>query len=154
MREAVGGTMLMYIVFGFLLIYIFFMAVVINYGRVFRTKNALVSYIEVEEGFKTGIKDSLIAKARNEQGYYDEIYACYVYDATRDITYFTIELEIKFQLPMVSQSVKIPITGETAAIRNVNEPNKEGIHACAEGGSKIPKSGTAKSTYKIADEVG
>jgi len=139
MREAIGGTMLMYLVLGFLIIYIFFMAVVINYGRVFRTKNALISYIEVEEGFKTGIKDGLVSKA-HQQGYYDEIYACYVYDATREITYFTIELEITFQLPMVSNSVKIPITGETAAIRNVEEENKEGIRPCVEGTSKILKS--------------
>lgn len=140
MREAVGGTMLMYIVFGFLLIYIFFMAVVINYGRVFRTKNALVSFIEVEEGFKEGIKDRLITKAHNEYNYYDEIYACYTYDETRDITYFTIELEITFQLPMVSNSVKIPITGETAAIRNVKENNKEGIQECMKDTNKIKKS--------------
>ena len=140
MREAVGGTMLMYIVLGFLLIYIFFMAVVINYGRVFRTKNALISYIEVEEGFKTGIADSLVSKARNDYGYFDEIYACYTYDETRDITYFTVELEITFQLPMVSNSVKIPITGETAAIRNVDEDNKVDIQICGTVKNKINKS--------------
>ena len=140
MREAVGGTMLMYIVLGFLIIYIFFMAVVINYCRVFRTKNALISYIEVEEGFKSGIKGSLVSKARNDYGYFDEIYACYIEDETRDIKYFTIELEITFQLPMVSNSVKIPITGETAAIRNVAEENNVDIQPCGSGKNKINKS--------------
>ena len=55
MREAIGGTMLMQIVLVFLIVYIMFMAVVINYGRVFRAKNNLITYIETEEGFKEGI---------------------------------------------------------------------------------------------------
>ena len=46
MREAIGGTILLYIVLIFLFVYIAFMAIVINYGRVFRSKNAVVSYIE------------------------------------------------------------------------------------------------------------
>ena len=75
MREAIGGTMLMQIVLVFLIVYIFFMAVVINYGRVFRAKNTLITYIEAEEGFKEGGVRSLREKA-TEIGYTGKIHAC------------------------------------------------------------------------------
>lgn len=136
MREAIGGTMLMYIVVFFLFIYIVFMAVVINYGRVFRTKNGLISYIEAEEGFKDGFKNNLIAKA-NELGYRSgDIYACYTQGNNEDTRYFSVKLNIEFQMPLVDGSIKIPITGETSAIRNVKDNIVE-IGKCGDGDKKF-----------------
>ena len=50
MREAVGGTLLLKIVLIFLVVYIGFMAIILNYGKTFRIKNRLINYIEQEEG--------------------------------------------------------------------------------------------------------
>lgn len=139
MREAVGGTMLMYIVFFFLLIYIFFMAVVINYGRVFRVKNSIISYIEEQEGFKSSDDISGLISYASSLGYNGDIYVCYSEgSASKQTKYFAAEVFITFQLPMVNSSVDIPISGETSAIRNLkNEDNTEGISVCGTGSSKF-----------------
>ena len=140
MREAIGGTMLMQIVVVFLIVYIFFMAVVINYGRVFRAKNTLITYIEAEEGFKEGGVRSLREKA-TELGYNGDIHACYT--EGKDTRYFSIMLYINFDLPLVTSSVKIPISGETSGIRNVSN-NFEGIKKCHENGKDL-----SDSSYKL-----
>ena len=140
MREAVGGTMLMYIVFGFLLIYIFFMAVVINYGRVFRVKNSLISYIENQEGFKSAEDVQNLKSHANSLGYTGDIDICYTEGSSSKKTkYFSVQVYIYFQLPMVSQSIKIPITGTTSAIRNLkSESNTEGVSTtCGNGWQTI-----------------
>lgn len=131
MREAIGGTMLMYIVLFFLIIYIFFMAVVINYGRVFRAKNSLITYIEAEEGFKDGAVSAFLAKA-NSVGYTSgALDVCYT-QGNGDTKYFAVRLYITFQLPLVDNAIKIPITGETAGIKNVTD-NTVGINTCGTG---------------------
>ena len=133
MREAIGGTMLMYMVLFFLIIYIFFMAVVINYGRVFRAKNALVSYIEDNEGFKDGDLSDFLIKANNVGYTSGAIDVCYSQpNPSNDTKYFSVRLYITFQLPLVNNAIKIPITGETIGVRNV-EDNVNGIIKCGEG---------------------
>lgn len=140
MREAIGGTMLMNIVIVFLVVYIMFMAVVINYGRVFRAKNALVTFIEAEEGFKAGGTRSVREKA-TELGYNGDIHVCYT--EGNNTKYFSILLYINFDLPLVSSDVRIPINGETSGIRNVAD-NVEGISMCNTNGR-----GLKDSSYKL-----
>ena len=113
MREAIGGTMLMYIVIFFLFVYIAFMAVVINYGRVFRVKNGLISYIENSEGISN--VDGVKAKA-NELGYAGgRIEICYT-NAGKN-TYYSVRVWISFQMPLVDGTLEIPVAGETNGIR-------------------------------------
>ena len=140
MREAIGGTMLMQIVLVFLIVYIMFMAVVINYGRVFRAKNNLITFIETEEGFKEGMTDSVRERA-NSLGYIDDIHVCYT--EGNNTKYFSVMLFINFELPLVTSSVRIPINGETSGIRNI-EDNVEGIKKCNENGK-----GIRDNSYKL-----
>jgi hypothetical protein len=140
MREAIGGTLLMQIVLIFLIVYIMFMAVVINYGRVFRAKNNLITYIETEEGFKEGMTRKVREKA-TDLGYTGDIHVCYT--EGNDTKYFSIMLFINFELPLVTSSVQIPINGETSGIRNVSD-NVESIKKCHENGK-----GIRDESYKI-----
>ena len=126
MREAIGGTMLMNIVITFLAIYIMFMAAVINYGRVFRVKNTLINLIEAEEGFKVGGSEIVKNKAVS-MGYYDDIHVCYT--KGNQTKYFSILVYINFDLPLVTNNIRIPITGDTSAIRDISN-NVEGISEC------------------------
>ena len=136
MREAVGGTMLMYIVVVFLIVYIIFMSVVINYGRVFRVKNALISKIENDEGI-TNVED-LKSKAA-EMGYVNQrIEVCYT-SGKNNYDYYSVRVYIYFGLPMVKDGVIIPISGQTSAIKrpkgksNTNDAN---VPPCSEQGDK------------------
>jgi len=133
MREAIGGTLLLNIVVIFLIVYIFFMAVVINYGRVFRAKNTLITYIESEEGFKSGGTRSVKEKATS-LGYNGDIHICYT--EGNDSKYFSVMLFITFDLPLVTNSFEIPVSGETSGIRNVSD-NVEGIKKCYENGKDL-----------------
>ena len=77
MREAIGGTILLYIVLIFLFVYIAFMAIVINYGRVFRSKNSVVTYIEQYEGFSEDTKAVIDSQVIVKQGYNGPVCVCY-----------------------------------------------------------------------------
>lgn len=117
MREAVGGTLLLKIVLVFLVVYIGFMAVVISYGRIFRIKNALINTIEQNEGFekKTDIEDA--AKAL---GYLSDVDTCYVKVSDNKGYYYKVKIFIDFQVPLIRNTIKIPVTGETRIIDTGN----------------------------------
>lgn len=117
MKEAVGGTLLLKIVLVFLIVYIMFMAVVIKYGRTFRIKNALINQIEQNEGFRT--KGEIENIARN-LGYLRDLKACYVKLPGDKGYYYQIEIFAQFDLPLVSNTLKIPVTGETRTINTGN----------------------------------
>ncbi len=141
MREAVGGTMLMYIVVTFLIVYIVFMAFVINYGRVFRVKNALISKIENDEGINN--TEELISKAA-EMGYVNQqIDVCYT-SGNNNYDYYSVRVYIRFTLPMAG-SIKIPISGQTSAIKRPKDKNTNGasgkaVGNCSKSGDKFKDS--------------
>ena len=50
MREAVGGSLLFYIMIGFIFIYIVFIAVIMNYAATYRASNYVITALEESEG--------------------------------------------------------------------------------------------------------
>ena len=50
MREAVGGSILFYIILGFVAVYIIFIGVIMNYAATFRASNYVVTTLEEYEG--------------------------------------------------------------------------------------------------------
>lgn len=52
MRDAFGGTAMMYIMIIFLFVYTVFMAVALNYAKAFRVKNRIIDIIEQNEGIR------------------------------------------------------------------------------------------------------
>lgn len=135
MKESIGGTLLMYLVIIFLFIYIVFMAVVINYGRVFRAKNSLISYIEAEEGFKDNDAIGEFIQKANNLSYKGPLYLCYT-QGNGDTKYFSVRLAIEFQIPLTGTPLQVWITGETSGIRNVTN-NTAGVEVCKTSGSKF-----------------
>lgn len=111
MREAVGGTMILQIVLIFLTVYIAFMAVVINYGKVFRIKNAIINSIEQNEGYANCEEIDLMIK---NLGYLNDYKVHYTTTSRGSI--YSVEIFIVFQLPLVENAVKIPVRGETRLI--------------------------------------
>ena len=111
MKESVGGTLLLQIVLVFLVVYIGFMAIVINSGRVFRYKNAIINKIEQSEGFADC---ESLEKMIKDLGYIQN----YVveYTTTDRGTIYKVEIYIIFNLPLVKTKVTIPVRGETRLI--------------------------------------
>ncbi len=141
MREAIGGTQLMYIVLIFLTIYVVFMAGVIQYGKVFRQKNAIINLIEQNEGVNglgtsenTADQNTLYGYARRV-GYTRGVKACYIHVENRGYIY-KIQIEYGFQMPMVGD-IPLRVKGETKMIdrpvtgANYEEyTNVQGIDPC------------------------
>ena len=113
MREAIGGTSLMMLVAIFLTVYIGFMAIVINYGRVFRVKNTLLTYIESHEGVP-GDGSDLVKKA-SSMGYNNGIKICYT-EGKAKTYYYSLEVSAQYSMPLISQKINIKINGDTSAI--------------------------------------
>lgn len=117
MKEAVGGTVLLKIVLVFLIIYIMFMAIVLKYGRTFRIKNALINQIEQHEGFTTLEEIEEVARSL---GYFRDLNACYVKLPNDRGYYYKIEIFAQFDLPLITNTLNIPVTGETRTINTGN----------------------------------
>ena len=77
MKEAVGGTFMIYVLLVFLAVYITFLAVALNYAKAFRVKNSVIDIIEQNEGMdeadftsreaniKTGVTGQINNKLRD-----------------------------------------------------------------------------------------
>lgn len=100
----------------FLTVYIAFMAIVINYGKVFRIKNSIINYIEQQEG----VSDCTSARAVvvEKLGYLNN-YKLEGYETDKGMIY-KVTVYIVFKLPLVSFDVSIPVSGETRLIESGN----------------------------------
>lgn len=70
MKEAIGGTMTIYIIIVFLLLINAYLAFSVNYTKAFRVKNQIISLIEQHEGLTQDAKDE-IAEYLNKIKYVD-----------------------------------------------------------------------------------
>ena len=118
MREAVGGTLLLKIVLVFLVVYIGFMAIILNYGKTFRIKNKLINFIEQSEGLAK-VEDleneaKRLSYNLSSAGSDDWLRVCYY--STAKGYYYRLSVYIRFNLPLVNNKLLIPITGETRLI--------------------------------------
>lgn len=145
MREAIGGTILLYIVLIFLFVYIAFMAIVINYGRVFRSKNSVVTYIEQYEGLSDNTIDVINSNVIVKQGYNGPICVCYNM-APNNNKYYNIKLVVEFTMPLVSRSMypKLAITGQTSGIPALKSGSNDidSIQSCSEGYTLVSGTGS------------
>jgi hypothetical protein len=112
MREATGGTLLLQLVIIILSVFVFFIAGVMQYSRVYRIKGTIVEAIERGEG-GISTKDELeIVFA--QAGYAGPYQFCKVSDKRG--TYYTVVIYAEFALLPNVASVKVPIRGETRTI--------------------------------------
>ena len=113
MREATGGTMLLQLVIIILFVFIFFIASVMQYSRVYRIKGTIVEAIERGEG---GIRDKGEFEAVLEDaGYIGPYILCKVSDSNRGV-YYQIQIYARFTLLPQFVSVEVPIRGDTRTI--------------------------------------
>ena len=146
MRDAFGGAFSIKLMLIFLMLYISFICVAINYARAFRVKNRIINIIEQREGYATDIVDD-IQTYLNNSGYhieytdvksvsscntlneeYDEIQTfvepgyCIAknrpsYDPNKkNQDYYLIETYMVFSIPVIRISFPIAVRGETRVI--------------------------------------
>jgi len=59
MREAIGGTFLVKLLMMFLVVYVIFIAMALNYAKAFKAKNSIVDFIEKYEGYNNLSKPAI-----------------------------------------------------------------------------------------------
>lgn len=140
MRESFGGTFMINLVLVFIVIYISFMAVAINYAKAFRVKNNVINILEqyqysggTSEVAVTKLKDYLPRVPYNMAGnesikrhcnnqtdgrpYFVENGVCLVnMSGSNNPKYFKVITYISIDFPFFDIHMTIPISGETKSI--------------------------------------
>ena len=118
MRDAIGGTMLFWIVLFLFSIFIIFIAFIIKYAFVYKIKNSIVSYIEKNEGVSTKAEfdGNLMYYGYPSNGTYE---ICR-YLLGEKGGYYKVELYSRTEFPVVGTlvSLNISIVGETRTIES------------------------------------
>ena len=123
MREAVGGSILFYIILGFLAVFIIFIALIMNYAASYRASNYVLTMLERTEGqVNIGTqndtsRDKTLYGALHERNYYNSLEVCCVENMNGAI--YKIQTVVNFELPMLGLNLDLPIRNETKTIYNV-----------------------------------
>lgn len=144
MRESIGGTWLMSIVIVFVVLFISFLAVSVNYSKAFKIKNGIINIIEKNQGLSDTAVDD-INKLMSSAGYVvygsceanwkgcqksnasstkskyciaEEIYS--KDDDNSSIfgkkSYYRVTVFFRIDLPVIGNLLTFPIKGETKAV--------------------------------------
>ena len=146
MRDAFGGAFSIKLMLIFLMLYIAFICVAINYARAFRVKNRIINMIEEKEGYNTSDATFLrkIEEYLDLSGYNikaeetfradgKSVSSCLSSEVTytdfeefvepgyciaknRREDYYLVETYMVFSLPVINVNFPIAIRGETRVI--------------------------------------
>ena len=115
MREAVGGSMLFYIILIFIFIYIVFIGVIMNYAATYRASNYVVTTLEETEG---DVSKRQLVEALKTKNYYNSLTISCQENSNGDAIY-KVETVVNFDVPLMSISLPLKIKNETKAIYGV-----------------------------------
>lgn len=136
MRDAFGGSFMLKIGVIFFVLYISFMAIALNYAKVFRVKNGVIDLLEknqynmseseTEEKIKAYLSSmSYKLSAANENAVQNDCSAekkryidggvCIEKMGTNENPYYKVTAYIAFDLPLLSSGI-IPVDGETTVM--------------------------------------
>ena len=129
MREAVGGSLLFYIILGFLAVFIVFIALIMNYAAAYRASNYVLTMIERTEGqvaigtSSSVAGDGTLVGALKERKYYNML-AVSCSEVNRDDgtvygSIYKITTSVPFSLPLINSKLNLYINNETKTIYNV-----------------------------------
>ena len=134
MRDAFGGTFMMYVFIIFLTVYCVFIAIAFNYARAFRVKNKVIDIIEQNEGIADFSNTSGVLGEINEylananyrvSGITTNSSVCSGYDKVdtdrgycideisgTNGTYYKVQTFVKLEIPFLEWfSYTIPVKG-------------------------------------------
>ena len=116
MREAVGGSILFYIILGFVAVYIIFIVVIMNYAATYRASNYVVTTIEEYEG---NVSVDSLKRELETKNYYNGLDISCQENSNGDAVY-KVTTYVNFEVPLIGINGKIKINNETKAIYGVS----------------------------------
>ena len=139
MREAVGGSLLLYLIIPIIIIIIVFIGFIMNYAAAYRAANYAITRIENCQGrfddcgndggnLRKNIGDELKKYAYDLKG--NALPLCYIENGN-DSYVFRTTLPVSFQLPLVDEVTIMSVKVETKTITNVPSKALSGISRCS-----------------------
>ena len=133
MKDAVGSSVLFYVILIFLAIFIIFIAFIMQYATAYRASNYVVTMLERKEGrISPGSKENSKAEDEDLTGYLkqrlyygdlsvvcNEISINSTGKKDEKSSIFKVKTVIKFDLPLIDVHIPIYINNETKTIYNV-----------------------------------
>lgn len=119
MREAVGGSLLMYLVIPFLIIYIIFIGFIMNYASAYRAANYIVTQIESCQGrsdCKSNWDKSLVSSKYHYKG--PVTITCKQIDGVSNAVSYDVGLKVIFDLPIIGSFSAFTVKSETKSMYN------------------------------------
>ena len=119
MREAVGGSLLMYLIIPIILVFIFFIGFIMNYASAYRAANYIVTQIESCQGYND-------CKSNWDKEYVSSKYhyvgpatiSCRKIDGVANGVTYDVELKVVFDLPFVGNVNAYSVKSETKSMHN------------------------------------
>ncbi len=133
MREAIGGSLLYFIVIPLIFIFVVFIAFIMNYASAYRASNYVVSQIEtcdanLSSSGSCGHNDLNSIKEYIRATYHysntDKINFCYIQNNKGTI--YRVSLGVYFDLPLIGTIGVYNVVSESKTIYNVFE-NVDGV---------------------------
>lgn len=123
MREAVGGSLLFYIIIGIIFVFIVFIGFIMSYAASYRASNYAITMLERTEGkadlgtsSDSSDKQTLYGQLRARKYYNDIIVCCSDND---NGAVLRVKTFVPFNLPLIDVSLKIEITNETKTLYGI-----------------------------------
>lgn len=127
MREALGGSLLLYLMIPIIFLFVTFIAFIMNYASIYRAGNYIITQIETCDGnldnCRHTSKDDMEALVRSKYGYHGDInYSC---SNNQKGAIFRVTLGISIEIPLIGVlPTSFPITSESKTIYGVScSPN-------------------------------
>ena len=136
MREAVGGSLLLYLIIPIFILIIFFVGFVMNYASAYRAGNYVISRIEGCNGEMSGncssssfnsVKDEL----KKSYGYVNNIYYCCTNNTGLNGSVYRVYLPVCFDVPLIGSIKPFNIKVESKTIYKVKCEDRTGYSTCA-----------------------
>lgn len=133
MKEAFGTTIMLEVFLVLFVIYIAFMAVVINYATTFQNKNQIITILEKNQGYNSLSEDQIAdymtdKNIKNGCNFVNEItdeYHGYRCEIKKNVVnageYYEVVVFVQFSIPFLNRTANFPIKGETKTINYVDK---------------------------------
>ena len=138
MRESIGSAWLLYLVLTFILVYVFFIAFIMNYASAYRAANYVVTQIENCQGRMDSCNgknmDAVAKEVASKYHYHspnNRLIVCYVENGNGTYV-FRVNLPVAFDVPLFGNVRWVSVRAETKSIKNVpNVSTITGFSRCS-----------------------
>ena len=123
MREAVGGSLLLYLIIPIIIIFIVFIGFIMRYASAYRAANYIVTQIESCQGYDGCSSDwdtadnlkVILSKYRYNGNY---TITCKPVEGVSNAIVHDVELEVEFDLPFIGNFSAFSVRAETKSMHN------------------------------------